>query len=242
MLVFNGAEGQLQIILGRGTDVIKAADITASGKIMEYLVPTVARLLSSAGIKGQDLRGIACVRGPGSFTGLRLVLATAFGLSRGWNVPLAGLDYLPLLAAGPAPLFIGTLGVLTHARKHQVYLQAFRCPEMTPLFAPMTPTLEDAVSLLSSQESPVSILGSGIRRNLDFWSHGSLKFTILDQVWDNPKPETLLAYAAQATLSNDPIAPIYLRPSDAEENLDLICSQRGISVTTAQKNIPNFLS
>jgi len=84
------------------------------------LVPWVRELCAEAGIGLRDLHGIAVSRGPGSFTGLRVGLATAAGLALGLEVPLWGAMSLAPRARRAA---VGGLGVLAllDARRERVY-------------------------------------------------------------------------------------------------------------------------
>ncbi len=61
----------------------------------ERLVPLIAEMLDGH-LPSQVLVGV----GPGSFTGLRIAIAAAFGLGIGWDVPVLGMCSLALLAAG----------------------------------------------------------------------------------------------------------------------------------------------
>ncbi|MFW5792462.1 MAG: tRNA (adenosine(37)-N6)-threonylcarbamoyltransferase complex dimerization subunit type 1 TsaB, partial [Desulfohalobiaceae bacterium] len=115
LLVVNGVESRLQIVLGDRDGLLWSHESIAPGRLMTRLAPALDWMFKTFDLSVADLGGIAAVRGPGSFTGVRLVLATVLGLSRGGAVPQAGLDYLPLLAAGPAGLLHGELWVCTHA-------------------------------------------------------------------------------------------------------------------------------
>lgn len=64
----------------------------------EQLVPHMDALLKEAGIAKADITAVACAIGPGSFTGLRIGLATAKMMARVWDVPLIGVDTLEGLA------------------------------------------------------------------------------------------------------------------------------------------------
>ena len=64
----------------------------------EQLLPHMDEMMKEAGISKKEITGIAVSIGPGSFTGLRIGLATAKMAAHIWNVPLAGVDTLEALA------------------------------------------------------------------------------------------------------------------------------------------------
>lgn len=64
------------------------------------LLPAIARLMREAGVERRELSLIAVTVGPGSFTGVRVGLAAARGLSIALEVPLAGLTTTAALLAG----------------------------------------------------------------------------------------------------------------------------------------------
>ena len=87
---------------------------------MEHLLPLVDRLLSGLGITLQEIDAFAVAVGPGSFTSLRVGMATAKAFAQALGKPLAGVPTLDALAGG----LHGTPGlvcpVLT-ARAEEVY-------------------------------------------------------------------------------------------------------------------------
>lgn len=89
------------------------------------IVPALEELFASGGRHRHEVTAVACGIGPGSYTGLRIGLATAAGLSRALGVPLAGCDTLAAMAFGslePAETGIALLD----ARRGNVYTGVYR--------------------------------------------------------------------------------------------------------------------
>jgi tRNA threonylcarbamoyladenosine biosynthesis protein TsaB len=63
-----------------------------------FLQPAIKELLTKQGIAGRQISAICVANGPGSYTGLRVGLATAKGLCFGWQKPLIALNSLKIMA------------------------------------------------------------------------------------------------------------------------------------------------
>ncbi|MBQ4132392.1 MAG: tRNA (adenosine(37)-N6)-threonylcarbamoyltransferase complex dimerization subunit type 1 TsaB [Desulfovibrionaceae bacterium] len=291
-IIINSMEGPLQLLLARtaenrsfqscasvcaegGNALEYAFRTTASalidslcwepdGQGAETLIPNLAELLQKNGIKNSEVRRIACVRGPGSFTGIRLALSTALGLSRSMpgKPELGGIDYLPLLAHTALTALdlpqAGNLWTLTHARRGQVHIQGFNLEtELSPLCAARGCLLKNAAEIIDNggdgaavhpdtnrakkgcadnvQEggqpaqhpSPLYLMGSGLARNREFFATCFPHAHLLDEPLF-PSVPCLLGAAAGAEYSRKPVEPLYLRASDAEENLPYIAAGLGL--------------
>lgn len=240
-LALCGAEEHLHLVLAQGGAVLAAQELAVPGRAMRHTAPALAGLLGALGLTAADLTGVAVVRGPGSFTGLRMTMAMALGLARAAGLPLAGLDYLPLLAAGPAPLLDGTLAVVTHSRGGQVYMQPFAMPDATPLAGPAPMSLEQAAGALAALPGPCRALGSGLRNNADFFAAALPELArpgrAIDTRFDQPLAHVLARAAASAAFGPEPPAPLYLRASDAEDNLAAIAAGRGLDPAAARRRL-----
>lgn len=64
----------------------------------EQLIPHIDEMMKVCGVKREDIKYIAVSNGPGSFTGLRIGLASAKMMAYIWNVPLIAVDTLQALA------------------------------------------------------------------------------------------------------------------------------------------------
>ncbi|MFP4393617.1 MAG: tRNA (adenosine(37)-N6)-threonylcarbamoyltransferase complex dimerization subunit type 1 TsaB [Desulfohalobiaceae bacterium] len=230
-LVLCSAEGCVQILLGREGQILQFRQIQAKSSSMRLLPPAVQGSMHEAGLTAQDLGRIVCVRGPGTFTGVRVSLAFGLGLARGTHVPLFGLDYLPLLAAGVLSLLSGSLWVLVYARRDLVYVQGFKAPGGEEITLAECLQRSLAAERINQEQGQAYVLGSALRHDREFWQQSLSQAVILDSLWDNPGPEILLRQAMQ---SQAPAEPLYLRPSDAEANLARIAEQRGLSLEEAR--------
>jgi tRNA threonylcarbamoyladenosine biosynthesis protein TsaB len=76
------------------------AALTSSPAHARELMPAITRVMGSAGAAFGDLRAIAVGVGPGSFTGLRVGIATARALALANDLPLRPVSSLAALAAG----------------------------------------------------------------------------------------------------------------------------------------------
>ena len=91
----------------------------------ERVMAAVDRLLADAGWRPSDLDGLAVSIGPGSFTGLRIGVSTAKGLGMSLGLPIAPVSTLDALAAGLPFAALPVCPVLD-ARKGEVYASLYR--------------------------------------------------------------------------------------------------------------------
>ncbi len=116
------------------------------------LLPAAIRdLLQQAGLQPRELQRLAVCIGPGSFTGIKVGLATAFGLSRALALGVTGVDALEILAA-QAPDDTAVV-VLLPAGRGELYLAAYGAAagSMRPVLRPPC--------LLAQQEARAELHG-----------------------------------------------------------------------------------
>jgi tRNA threonylcarbamoyladenosine biosynthesis protein TsaB len=101
--------------------LVKMPGRTAS----EKLVAAVRESMSGVGWRLRDLSGIGVVTGPGSFTGVRVGLSVAKGLSEAGGVPLLAVSALSMLAAA-AGTIDGRVCALLDAGRDEFYCGEYR--------------------------------------------------------------------------------------------------------------------
>ncbi|WP_286884113.1 tRNA (adenosine(37)-N6)-threonylcarbamoyltransferase complex dimerization subunit type 1 TsaB [Aneurinibacillus sp. UBA3580] len=89
------------------------------------LMPMVSQLLDEVEVDPTELAAVAVARGPGSYTGVRIGVATAKSMAWSLNIPLLGISSLEVLAWNAA-YFPGRIVPLFDARRGQVYTGVYR--------------------------------------------------------------------------------------------------------------------
>jgi tRNA threonylcarbamoyl adenosine modification protein YeaZ len=128
ILALDASTSQPVLALGRidadgpalhGGDALPAAPNQASAA----LGARIEALLATVGVRPAELGGVAVGRGPGTFTGSRVAVATAMGLALGLDVPAHPVSTLAVVAGGAEQ--DGPVIALLDARRGEVYAGAF---------------------------------------------------------------------------------------------------------------------
>src|SRR6267154_1776257 len=94
-----GGEGSVALADTEAAQAIAATEVLPGRSSSERLVPAVRRLMEGLGWRLRDMAAVVVVHGPGSFTGVRVGLSAAKGLSEAGGVGLIAVSRLALLAA-----------------------------------------------------------------------------------------------------------------------------------------------
>jgi tRNA threonylcarbamoyladenosine biosynthesis protein TsaB len=107
-------------------EVIASACYEDETRHAERIFEAIDQVMADAGARREELGLLACDVGPGSFTGVRVGLATALGIARGLGVPMAGVLSLEAMAAAafaqaPAERVVALLD----ARRAEVFVAVY---------------------------------------------------------------------------------------------------------------------
>jgi tRNA threonylcarbamoyladenosine biosynthesis protein TsaB len=189
------------------------------------LLPLIDRLLNESGRGLRDIEAFAVALGPGSFTGLRIGLSTVKGLVYGTDTPIVGIPTLHAVAARVDD-FDGFICPFLDARKKEVYAALFyrrgeRLERVSEDVVAAPQTVIDSVrKRLGSQ--PCLFIGDAVvpYDNLVKTELGpGVLLTIGEGYASIATAAARLADARVRRGEFDaagPMAPIYLRPSEAE--------------------------
>jgi tRNA threonylcarbamoyladenosine biosynthesis protein TsaB len=113
VLAIDTASPEASVALAAGGRIFEEA-LPSERRASEELLPALRRVLDAAGLALGDCDRIAVCAGPGSFTGVRVGLSTAWGLSRAAGIPLETVSTLEAVAetardGGEAPRVLAAL-------------------------------------------------------------------------------------------------------------------------------------
>jgi tRNA threonylcarbamoyladenosine biosynthesis protein TsaB len=225
ILALDTAGAVLSVALS-SPDGTRHVEIDAGSRHSELLMELVDWLLKSAALKPRDLELVACMKGPGSFTGLRIAFATAKGLSLAWDIPLAAVPTLDCMAF-PFSAWPGLVLPTIDAKKGRFFAAFYRSGQRLSeyLDAPPEAVLSTLVSLKNSPVEPVILTGSGAELLHSLLPLSSRQGLAVDPCFRKGKAFELLDIVKKTDIINYKegvySGPLYLRKSDAEANLDL---------------------
>ena len=125
----------------------------------QTLLEDVDALLRRGGVHVHDVEALAVGTGPGSFTGLRIGVATARALAQARGLPLVGVSTLAVLGRRLAAEFEGTSLAVLHARRGEAFAAAWRGGEA--VLAPAALRPDALAERAAALPSPVRAAGDG---------------------------------------------------------------------------------
>lgn len=207
-----------------GVVVAEHSELAAT-RHSERLFHVIDAVLGGAGLSRDGLSAVAVTRGPGSFTGLRVGLATAKGLAYALNVPLVGVSTLEALALGGIP-FPGLVVPVLDARKRQVYGGGWDGSSGSVRVQEAAWEPRALANVLANIGQPCLALGSGLGPYGSLLSDalGSRLLRASESRWSVPPREVARlgweAFVRGEVAAPHALVPVYLRRSEAEEARD----------------------
>jgi tRNA threonylcarbamoyladenosine biosynthesis protein TsaB len=188
----------------------------------EKILIFVDTLLKQTNKTLADIDLFAVTVGPGSFTGLRVGVSAWKGLASGVQTPITGISTLDALVAR-IPIRSGQLCPILDAKMDEVYAALYtdEAGQRTEILAPVVEAIE---SVLDRCTEDTLFFGDGATKYRDEIRTRFPNATILSQLYDAPTGtsvalEAWKRHAVTLPPLDNPVVPIYLRKSQAEENL-----------------------
>ena len=186
------------------------------------LMPMIESALNAAGTALKELDAVAAVTGPGSFTGVRIGVATAKGLAHGAGLPCIPVDALEALAASAGD-FDGVVCPIQDARAGQVYGAVFRKGERLTGDAPMK--LEEYLDTAETLGERFLFIGDGVpvhREAIAARLGEKAVFPPAFRCFLRPSAAGWIALSRGEKTDYTGLQATYLRPPNAQKNKKLL--------------------
>ena len=209
VLAFDTSSKALSLAILEDKQVLAETTINIKKNHSITLMPAIDFLMASLDWTAKDLDRIVVAEGPGSYTGLRIAVATAKTLAHTLNIELVGMSsLLALVPYQQEGLFVP----LMNARRNNVYAGFYE--NAKPVMPEAHLPFEQVIELIkgASQVTFVGEVGPFVEQIQEHLPRTNFKETL-----PNAANLALLAWDKEADSLHD-FVPNYLKRVEAEEN------------------------
>jgi tRNA threonylcarbamoyladenosine biosynthesis protein TsaB len=194
----------------------------AGGAQGSLLLPTIDRLLAQSGLRLGDLSGLACSIGPGSFTGIRVGVATCLGLREAIGLPLTLVPTLEAMARNLEGVTTPICPMLV-SRRGEAYWAIFHWTGDGRLDRVVNEQVGTPQAFAQSLTGPTLVFGAG-------WSsmESEIRAALPPSVTVTVGPDRVFKPSAiqvarigmerlrRGEIAGDLVAPLYVQRAEAE--------------------------
>ncbi|MEY4380927.1 MAG: hypothetical protein RJA92_307 [Bacteroidota bacterium] len=179
-LLIYTATANASVCIVKDGEVLGSLETSDQKSHASFIQPAIESLCKQTGTALNTIDAIGISLGPGSYTGLRVGMATAKGIAYATGKPLIGINTLQIIAAAAMskhPSHNGSICSLLDARRMEVFTGIY-AHTLEPLTS-STALILDAQSFENELEkSPILFVGDGAQKFKEICSHDSAIFDI----------------------------------------------------------------
>lgn len=192
----------------------------------QKLMPMIENMLKLSDLEIKDMDAIAICVGPGSFTGLRIGMATAKAMAHVNNIPLIGVNSLEILGSN-MDLCNRKICSILDAQRNQVYMNKYILEnnKITELEEISIKPIDDLLEEISASDEEWVLVGEAVYKYKEK-IESVANITMSSPANNITKASSLCAVARDKMLANEDvhncydINPMYIRKSQAEEQYE----------------------
>jgi tRNA threonylcarbamoyladenosine biosynthesis protein TsaB len=163
VLALEAATSHQSMAIFNDNELLGYLECNSSRSLTTQIIPTIHQLLGLASLNVAALEGLAVSIGPGTFTGLRVGLATMTAFRLALEIPLVGVSTLEGLAWNLPSSELPILSTVA-IREEMVYWGIFRWQE-NQVVAMEGEQIGKLADVCASLSEPTIVLGDGWIRN-----------------------------------------------------------------------------
>lgn len=186
----------------------------------QTLLPCIEQLLSLSETKINDIDLLACTVGPGSFTGVRIGVATVKGLAFEHNIPCIGISSMDSLARNLS-YCEGILCPVMDARREHVYNALYSCSGgiITRICQDRLISVDELDRELAKSDEKIYLSGDAYRMCTGNFKSATIQHTPEGMRHSRGYSVAMCAldsFREGNAINHFELSPVYLRPSQAE--------------------------
>jgi tRNA threonylcarbamoyladenosine biosynthesis protein TsaB len=219
------------VALGRGDEIFSEKFFSAPMRHNAELFEKIVQLLAKSDSNPSDIAEIYISIGPGSFTGIRIAVTMAKMMALSLGVKIVGVRTTDALAVNAETcidekeLPISRIGTIIDAKRNHFFTAVFE-KNGDNWVKTMDDTLikaTDFVEKYAGGDDPLWLLGEGLLYYKDKFAADGIK--VLDEEYWATRASGIYKAGRKQAKNNDytdakALSPLYLRKTDAEENLE----------------------
>jgi N6-L-threonylcarbamoyladenine synthase len=248
VIAFDTASDNIALAVGRQNDdgtltLIASFEQPAKRQANTRLLPALDALFLDEGLSRRDVACVVCGLGPGSFTGVRIGVATAKGIARGLGVPLFGVSTLDAVAWGAWLAGVReNVGVIADAMRGEVYPARFKLDAkgVERLDSHTVAKATEVAERWSETADNLLLIGDGLHKYADAFGDsgtssgtvgtGAKCPTLAEEFIEQTRITKVGHFAPVPTV---PHAPVPTVPHDVIPNPSSLCDSRSERVSRA---------
>ena len=231
ILAIDTSSNLCSVALLENTKLIKKIELNNGLTHSETLMPLIKQILEETNLKLKDIDLLVSDVGPGSFTGIRIGVATCKAFSDSLNIPTIGISSLEVLAYS-----IKNNGLICSTKKKKndnCYCALYKLNNgvYNIIENPCAKSNQEVIELLKTKynKEKITFVGNGITSSKIFTLNNKIKNSLLnfdmtnDQLFLNVENLGIAGYNKfiNNSCKCESILPLYLKKPQAEVQLEL---------------------
>lgn len=202
------------------TNLIKELIVDDARNHSEKIMPIIEDVLKQTNLTLKDIDLVVCDKGPGSFTGIRIGVATVLAFEDALNIESVGISSLESLAYNTKNE--GLICSLIDAKNDNVYYGLFSLKnnKYTQLDKFAFDNISNVMSVLSKFDEPITFVGDGAIEHKDFISSNYTNCLFESKNGLSSYSLGIAGYITYKKGVKTSFMPLYLRKSQAERALE----------------------
>ena len=215
----SGRHGSVAVL--RGDETLSQGKIEASQRTASAMTPLIAEVLRSGDLRLAEIDIVGVTIGPGSFTGLRVGVTTAKTLAYVTKCQVIGVNTLDAIAC-QAPSSVASVWVVIDAQRQQLFAAYYERDAAGRMVERRATHLIDKQDWLHAFNAGDAVMGPGLNK---LQSDLPAEIQVIDNTLWEPTAASVGAVTHELFKAGQrddvwKLAPLYFRPSAAEEKLN----------------------